>query len=117
MFAVSSLPAAHPLKPYIKKIEKKDIKRHCSALHRLIHMLGVQPEHIKTVLPHAIKPGMHSLFRTHIADNKEASLEDFRQLRDRTLVFTDRSCTDGLIGTSAVLYVDYTLTSQHSSTI
>jgi len=105
---LSSLPAAHPLKLYVKKIEKKDVKRHHSALHRLIHTLGVQPEHTKTVLPHAVKPGTRSLFRTHIADNKEASLEDFRQLRDRTLVFTDGSCTDGLIGASAVLYVDYT---------
>jgi len=105
---LSSLPAAHPLKPYVKKIEKKDIKRHRSALHRLIHTLGVQPEHIETILPHAIKPGMRSPFRTHITDNKEVSLEDFRQLRDRMLVFMDGSCTDGLIGASAVLYVDYT---------
>ena len=93
---------------HIKKIEKQDVKRHWSALHRLIHTLGVHPQHNETILPLAIKPGTSPLFNTFISDNKKESLEDFRQLRHRTLVFTDGSCTDGLIGASAVLYVDYT---------
>ena len=105
---LSGLPAAHPLKPHIKKIEKKDVKRHRSALHRLIHTLGVHPQHNETILPFAVKPGTSPPFNTFISDNKKESLEDFRQLRHHTLVFTDGSCTDGLIGASAVLYVDYT---------
>jgi len=105
---LSSLPDAHPLKPHIKRIEKKDVKRHRSALHKLIHTLGVHPECNETILPHAVKPGTHPPFKTCIADNKEASLKDFGKLGDRTLVFTDGSCTDGLIGASAVLYVDHT---------
>jgi len=104
----SSLPDAHPLKPHIKRIEKKDIKRHHSALHKLIHTLGVHPECNETVLPHAVKPGTHPPFKTCIADNKEVSLEDFGKLGDRTLVFTDGSCTDALIGASVVLYVNHT---------
>ena len=42
-----------------------------------------------------------------ISDNKNDLLKDFAQLRDQTLMFTDGSCTDGLIGASVVLYVDY----------
>jgi len=105
---LSSLPDAHPLKPHIRRIEKKDVKRHRSALHKLIHTLGVHLERNETILLHAIKPGTRPPFKTYNVENKEMSLEDFRQLRDRTLIFTDGSCTDGLIGASAVLYVDYT---------
>ena len=42
-----------------------------------------------------------------IAANKKEVLEDFRQLRDWTLIFTDGSCTDGLVGAAAVLYINY----------
>ena len=79
---LSSLPDAHPLKPHIKRIEKKDVKRHHSALHKFIHTLGVHPERNETVLPHAVKPGTHPPFKMCIVDNKEASLEDFRKLGD-----------------------------------
>ena len=54
---LSSLPDAHPLKPHIRRIEKKDVKRHHSALHKLIHTLGVHPERNETILLHAVKPG------------------------------------------------------------
>jgi len=83
------------------------MKKHRSALHRLIHTLGVHPQHIETILPQAVKLGTPSPFNTHISDNKKESVADFRQLRHQTLVFTDSSCTDSLIGTAAVLYVTY----------
>ena len=104
---LSGLPSTHPLVPHIKKIEKKDMKKHCSALHKLIHMLGMSPQLNETILTHTVKPNVTSLFKTFISDNKKESIADFTQLSNRTLVFTDGSCTNGLIGASAVLYVDY----------
>ena len=50
---LSGLPTSHPLKPHIKWIERKDVKHHRSALHKLIHTLGVYPQQIETVLPQA----------------------------------------------------------------
>ena len=104
---LSGLPSTHPLVPHIKKIEKKDVKKHRSALHKLIHTLGMSPQLNETILTHAVKPNVTSPFKMFISDNKKESIADFTQLSDRTLVFTDGSCTNGLIGASAVLYVDY----------
>jgi len=104
---LSGLLSTHPLAPHVNKIEKKDVKRHRSALHKLIHTLGISPKLNETVLTCAVKPNTSPPFNTFISDNKKESLKDFAQLRDRTMVFTDGSCTDGLIGASAVLYVDY----------
>ena len=67
----------------------------------------MSPQLNETILTHAVKPGVSSPFKTFISANKKESIVDFTQLSDRTLVFTDGSCTDGLIGASAVLYVDY----------
>ena len=49
--------------------------------------------------------GQHWTVTPGFAD--EESVMDFTQLSDQTLVFTDGSCTNGLIGASAVLYIDY----------
>ena len=104
---LSGLPPNHPLTPHVERIEKRDVKKHRSALHKLIHTLGVYPRLTETILTHVVKQGTSALFNTFISDNKKESLKDFAQLRDRTIVFTDGSCTDGLIGASAVLYIDY----------
>ena len=82
VLCLSGLPPNHPLIPHIKKIEKKDVKKHCSALHKLIHMLGMSPQLNKTILTHAVKLGISSLFKTFISANKKESIVDFTQLSD-----------------------------------
>ena len=79
---LSKLLLNHPLMPHIKRIEKKDVKKHCSALHKLIHTMGVHPQLIETILTHAVKQGTSPLFNMYILDNKKESLKDFTQLRD-----------------------------------
>ena len=61
---LSRLLPTHPLIPHVKIIEKKDVKKHCSVLHKLIHTLGMSPQLNETILTHAVKPGVSPLFKT-----------------------------------------------------
>ena len=63
---------------------------------------------LSTPAGHKVWYNVGTLCAFKIVDNKEVSLKDFRKLGDQMLVFTDGSCTDGLIGTSVVLYIDHT---------
>ena len=54
---LARLPQNHPLHTKMKWIERHNVKRHCSALHCLIHTLQVKPSKIETSIPYALHPG------------------------------------------------------------
>lgn len=110
---LSSLPETHPLHSHVNRIARTNVKRHRAALHRLIHDLNVSPKEIETINPCPIPPSALPSHTTVIATSKKEAIEDLRKVTDRTLVFTDGSCTGGQVGAAAVMYVDH----QHVATL
>ena len=105
---IARLPQAHPLHPKLKWIESHDIKRHCSALHNLIHILKIKPSKIETSIPLALHPSSTPLFSKSIAPLDKEAIEDYKKNRDVTKIFMGGSSTNGKVGASAILYVNNT---------
>lgn len=104
---LSTLPSDHSLHPHVTRIAKTNVKRHRAALHRLFHDLGINPKHVEKIHPCLVPPNARPSHATAIAPNKKEAIKDLSKISDRTLIFTDGSCTEGGVGAAAVLYVDY----------
>ena len=58
MVCMAMLPKSHPLRLKIDWIEKHDVWHHRSALHHLIHTLGIRPSELEIITPHPTKPNV-----------------------------------------------------------
>ncbi|KIN94669.1 hypothetical protein M404DRAFT_83027, partial [Pisolithus tinctorius Marx 270] len=67
----------------------------------------VNPERVETIHPCPIPPNAVPSHTTAIAQNKKDAIKEFEKLKERTMIFTDGSCTEDGVGAAAILYVDY----------
>jgi len=104
---LASRPQSHPLHAIVKRAAKHNVKCHKTALHHLFHGLRINPEKIETISPHPIHPTSLTLFITDIASSKEEAIVNFQNCTSRTMIFTDGSSHNGLVGAAAVLFIDH----------
>ena len=110
---MASLPIRHPLHALVSRAAKRNVKRHRTALHRLLHGLAVDPEKTETILPQPVHPTALTPFITQIAASKDDAKVEFAHCGSRTMIFTDGSCHDGKVGAAAALFIDH----QHVTTL
>ena len=104
---MASLPICHPLHTLVSRAAKRNIKRHRTALHRLLHGLAVNPEKTEIILPQPVHPTALTPFLTQIAALKDNAKAEFSRCQSRTMVFMDSSCHDGKVGAAAALFIDH----------
>ena len=105
---ISTLPNHHPLNSIVTRIAKRGtVKRHKSALHCLAQNLAVDPSRTELIHPRPIHPDSHTPFTTSIAASKKEAIAEFHRCNNRTMIFTDGSCTNGKVGAAASLYVNF----------
>ena len=104
---LTSLPSQHPLQPIVRRIAKRNVKRHKTALHHLVHGLAIKPCKTETISPHTVHPTALTPFLTQIAASKEDAISDFARCQTRTMIFTDGSCRDGKVGAAAALFINH----------
>ena len=104
---LASLPSNHPLHALVQRAAKRNVKRHKTALHRLLHGLGVNPDRTETITPHSVHPTALTPFLTQIAASKDDAKKEFTQCRSRTMIFTDGSCRGGKVGAAASLFINH----------
>ena len=104
---LASLPTHHPLQATIHRAARRDVKRHRTAIHRLLHGLAVKPAKIETISPHSVHPTALTPFLTQIAASKEDAVLEFAQCHTQTMIFTDGSCHDGKVGAAAALFINH----------
>ena len=104
---LASLPSKHPLHALVRRAAKRNVKRHKTALHRLLHGLAVNPDKTETISTHTVHPTAVTPFLTQIAATKDDAKRDFAQCRSRTMIFTDGSCCDGKVGAAATLFINH----------
>ena len=104
---LTSLPSQHPLQPIVRRTVKRNVKRHKTALHHLVHGLAIKPCKTKTISPHTVHPTALTPFLTQIAASKEDAISDFAHCQTRTMIFTDGSCRDGKVGAAAALFINH----------
>ena len=110
---MASLPNRHPLHALVCRAAKRNVKRHRTALHRLLHGLAINPDKTETIVPQSVHPTALTPFLTQIAASKEDAVAEFTQCQSRTMVFTDGSCHDGKVGAAAALFINH----QHVTTL
>src|SRR6266481_364019 len=99
-----ALPDTHPLHKLLRVAVCRDIKRHRSTLHQLVHTYGINPDDYETISVDNRAPNRRSGPQTWIAGSQEESRED--DLRDdaELCAYMDGSGMDGKAGAAAVLY-------------
>ena len=103
---MASLPETHPLHGTVSRAMKRNVMHHKTALHHLLHRLKLKPDSTETIFPRPLHPASLTPFATDIASSKEDAEADFQKCEDRTMVFTDGSCHNGLVGAAASLFID-----------
>ena len=84
---LTSLPSQHPLQPIVRRAAKRNVKRHKTALHHLVHGLAIKPCKTKTISSHTVHPTALTPFLTQIAVSKEDAISDFARCQTRTMIF------------------------------
>ena len=100
------LPSQHPLQPIVHRAAKRNVKRHKTALHHLVHGLAIKPCKTKTISPHTVHPTVLTPFLTQIAASKKDTISDFACCQTRMMIFTDGSCCNGKVGAAAALFIN-----------
>lgn len=105
---LAALPPRHPIHLLMRKIAKRDVRKHRSALHRLTHDMNVNPTNVETIHPCPVPPSAPSTHLTIITASKDDAVRDSQEITDRTQIYTDGSSTGGYVGAAAVLFIDST---------
>ncbi|KAF5377958.1 hypothetical protein D9615_006778 [Tricholomella constricta] len=103
---IATLPSAHPLHKRIRHCVRYDVKRHRSPLHNLAKIYHIDPNDMETIDPVRQLPTYQRPFTIHIADTREASLEDDRNNEAQLRIYTDGSGYKGHAGAAAILIKD-----------
>jgi len=104
---LASRPQSHPLHALVKCTSKRNVICHKTALHHLFHGLKISPEKIETISPHPVHPTSLTPFVTDITSSKEVAIVDFQNCTNCTMIFTDGSSHNGLVGAAAPLFIDH----------
>ena len=101
---LAALPDTHPLYKPLRIAARRDVKRHRSTLHQLIHAYGIRPDDYETISIASRAPNCRSGPQTQVAGSREESKED--DLRDEAelCAYADGSGLDGKAGVATVLY-------------
>src|SRR6266481_2789837 len=106
MLRLAALPETHPLYKLVRASVHRDVHRHRSTLHQLLHAFGAQPDVYETVCPMTRPPNRGNSFNTWITASREASKEEDEKDQAVLQAYSDGSGLDGEAGVSAVLYRD-----------
>src|SRR6266481_5074871 len=90
----------------LRSLACRDVHRHRSTLHQLLHAFGVQPDVYETVCLMTHPPNRGNNFDTQIVASREASKEEDGKDQVVLQTYSDGSGLDGEAGASAVLYWD-----------
>jgi ribonuclease HI len=102
---MATLLREHPLYKPVKRSAKGNIRRHCSPLHTLAGVFGINPEDSEKIPPVHIHPKEQGsqLVHTDIPSNKEASKEKDKNAREAIRVYSNGSAHNGKVGAAAIL--------------
>src|SRR6266481_4538462 len=75
---LATLPECHPLHKIVRQCAHRDVKRHCSPLHQLLHTFTVCPGEVETVTPAVRPPNKENSFCTRIASTSDESRAEDR---------------------------------------
>src|SRR6266481_3071695 len=103
---LATLPETHPLYKLVRASACRDVRRHRSTLHQLLHAFGMQPDVYETVCLMTRPPNRGNSFNTWITASREASKEEDGKDQVVLQAYSDGSGLDGEAGASAVLYWD-----------
>src|SRR6266481_4196423 len=103
---LAALPETHPLYKLVRASTRRDVRRHRSMLHQLLHAFSVQPDVYETVCPMTHPQNRGNSFDTWIAASREASKEEDGKDQAVLQAYLDGLGLDGEAGASAVLYQD-----------
>src|SRR6266481_2817851 len=106
MLQLAALPETHPLYKLVRVSTCRDVRRHRSTLHQLLHAFGVWPDVYETVCLMTRPPNRGNSFDTQITASREVSKEEDEKDWAVLQAYSDGSGLDGEAGASAVLYWD-----------
>jgi hypothetical protein len=99
---ITTHPQQHPLYPIITCTAKHQVKRHQTALHCLAKQAIFKPNKIEKINPSSPHPEMTPKITTTIASTREESTKDDKdEFKKDIMIYTDRSGTEGMIGSSS----------------
>jgi len=101
---LATLPDTHPLYLPIRKAARQYISSHRSSLHCLTQRFDILPESMETLRPACRPPSSKNPWTTHIAINKDLTIEEHEQLTDLIQVYSDGSGYKGRIRAAAILF-------------
>jgi ribonuclease HI len=102
---IATLPPAHPLHKLARKCAVCVVKRHASPLHKLMNTYNIRPcnmENIRAALCNPVLTHKRP-FTISIPANKEASVLEDSQAKEKVKIYTDRSSHNGKVGAAAIL--------------
>src|SRR6266481_7662636 len=73
---LAALPECHPLHKLVRQCAHRDVKRHRSPLHQLLHTFTVHPGKVEMVMPMVHPPNKENSFCMRIASTREESHEE-----------------------------------------
>jgi ribonuclease HI len=102
---LTTLPPEHPLHGPVKRSASRYVKRHRSPLHFLAQAFNIKASRVVKTPATGRNPAHAGKrpFRTSIAVNKEASIEEDAKALEKVKVYSDGSAQDGKVGAAAVL--------------
>lgn len=102
---MATLPALHPLHKIVKRSARSQVKRHCSPLHALTGIYGINPSEIEEIPPVRIHPKDKGsqIVLIDIPPDKDASKRADANAMEIIKVYSDGSAHDGNVGAAAIL--------------
>ena len=101
---LAALLETHPLYKTVKMMARRDVKRHQSPLHLLLHTFKIKPAKYETLTPSSHPPNRNDSLLTHIAESREESREEDLLEDSEVCVYSEVSGLNGEAGAAAILF-------------
>lgn len=104
MVCLSLLPKENPVVGLLSKYHTKKARSHAMSLQMLLQIFKSNPTTTKCIQPRQNHPNKQPDYMTHIADSQNDTIAYKKEDKAKIRIYTDRSSTNGMAGTSAVMY-------------
>ena len=98
------LPESHLLFKPVKVTAHRNVKRHRSPLHQILHAFKIQPTDFETLSPASRPPNCCDNLMTQVASSREESWNEDLLDKAEVCIYTDGSGLNDMAGAMAVMF-------------
>lgn len=101
---LATIPDSHVLHKPIQRAAKRNVKKHRSPLHDILHGSDIDPNTHEKIKPSIWGPKWTSTHEIEIETSRETAVQNTDKYRDCRTVYSDGSCRDGMVGAAAIYW-------------